>query len=103
MKPAIILSTYPDRESIAKIADRLVRDRLAACVNISRVESIYSWQGKIENAPEFLALFKTTQANKDRLREQIEKTHPYQVPEVIEIAAPSINGPYLKWLAESTL
>ena len=37
MKPAIILSTYPDRESIAKIADRLVRDRLAACVNISRL------------------------------------------------------------------
>ncbi len=103
MKPAVILSTYPDRESATKIADRLVRDRLAACVNISRVESIYSWQGKIENAPEFLALFKTTQANKDRLREQIEKTHPYQVPEVIEIAVPSINEPYLKWLAESTL
>ena len=64
MKPVIIISTYPDKKTVTKTANELVKKRLVACVNISKISSIYSWKGKIENSSEFLVLFKTTQKNK---------------------------------------
>lgn len=102
MKPVIIVSTYPDQKTVKKTANELVKNRLAACVNISKIYSIYSWKGKVENTSEFLAVFKTTQKNKNSLKKAIKKTHPYEVPEIIEIDVSSINQPYLKWLIEST-
>ena len=102
MKPIIIVSTYPNKKSITKIANELVQNKIAACVNITKISSIYSWQGKIENASEYIALFKTTQKNKKSLKEKIKATHPYDVPEIAEINITSINKPYLKWLVEST-
>ena len=102
MKPIIIISTYPNKKSITKIANELVQNKIVACVNITKISSIYSWQGKIENASEYLALFKTTQKNKKSLKEKIKASHPYDVPEIAEINITSINKSYLKWLVEST-
>ena len=103
MKPTIIISTYPDKKSITKIGNDLVKNKIAACVNIVKISSIYSWQGKIENTSEFLALFKTTQKNTKYLKEKIKMTHPYKVPEIIEIDILSLNKSYLNWLSESTI
>jgi periplasmic divalent cation tolerance protein len=69
---------------------------------MTRISSVYSWRGKIENADEFLAIFKTTQKNKAKVKNQIKITHPYKVPEIAEIQVNSINKPYLDWLIEST-
>ncbi len=102
MKPIIIVSTYPNKKSITKIANELVQNKIVACVNITKISSIYSWQGKIENASEYLVLFKTTQKNKKSLKEKIKASHPYDVPEIAEINITSINKSYLKWLVEST-
>lgn len=102
MKPVIIISTYPDKKTVTKTANELVKKRLAACANISKISSIYSWKGKIENTSEFLVLFKTTQKNKNALKKAIKKMHPYDIPEIAEIDISSINQPYLKWLIEST-
>ena len=102
MKPIMIISTYPDKKSITSIANELVKKKLVACVNITQVSSIYSWEGKIENSAEFIAIFKTTLKNKKTLKEKIKETHPYKVPEIAEIDVASINKPYLNWLAEST-
>lgn len=102
MKPAVIISTYPDRKSITKIANRLVKDKVAACVNIIKISSVYSWENKIENAAEFLAFFKTTQKNKEKLKSIIKNTHPYMVPEIAELRIQDINLPYMRWLADST-
>jgi periplasmic divalent cation tolerance protein len=102
MKPVIIISTYPDKKTVTKTANELVKKRLVACVNISKISSIYSWKGKIENTSEFLVLFKTTQKNKNALKKAIKKMHPYDIPEIAEIDIRSINQPYLKWLIEST-
>ena len=103
MKPVIIMSTYPNKKTLNKIAIQLVKSKLAACVNISKISSIYTWKGKVENTHEYLAFFKTTQKNKKKLKEKIKATHPYQVPEIAEIDVNSINRSYLKWLVESTL
>lgn len=102
MNPTIIVSTYPDKKSIIKISNELVKTKVAACVNITKISSIYAWKGKIENTSEYLALFKTTGKNKKILKEKIKSTHPYDVPEIAEIDVTSINKPYLDWLVDST-
>lgn len=102
MKPVMILSTYPNKKSITSIANELVKKKLVACVNVTKISSIYSWNGKIENTSEFIAIFKTTYKNKKILKEKIKETHPYKVPEIAEIDILSINKQYLKWLIDST-
>jgi periplasmic divalent cation tolerance protein len=102
MKAVIIISTYPDKKSISKIAKEFVQNKTAACVNISKISSIYSWKNKIENTSEYLAIFKTISKNKKLLKQKIKETHPYDVPEIAEIDITSINKTYLNWLVEST-
>jgi len=102
MKPIIIVSTYPDKKSISKISKELINNKIAACVNISKISSIYSWKGKIEHTSEYLAMFKTTNKNKKILKEKIKASHPYEVPEIAEISIVSTNQSYLNWLIEST-
>ena len=103
MKPIIIISTYPNKKSITLIANELVEKKIVACVNFTKISSIYSWEGKIEHSSEFIAIFKTTYKNKKLLKEKIKESHPYQTPEIAEIEISSINQPYLKWLIDSTL
>ena len=102
MKPIMIISTYPNKKSITRIANELVKNKIVACVNITKISSIYSWQGKIEKTSEYLAFFKTTQKNKKSLKEKIKSTHPYKVPEIAEIDIISINKSYLKWMVDLT-
>ena len=102
MKAVILISTYPNKKSITKIAKELVKNKTSACVNIAKISSIYSWEGKIENTSEYLAIFKTTAKNKQFLKKKIQETHPYDVPEIAEVDVTSINKPYLNWLVEST-
>ena len=102
MKPVLIISTYPNKKSILKIANELVKTKIIACVNISKIDSVYSWNGKIQNSSEYIAIFKTVTKNKTKLKKKIIETHPYDVPEIIEIDVTSINKSYLDWLIEST-
>ena len=102
VKPVIIVSTFPSKQSVTSIANKLVKKRLVACVNITMISSIYTWKGKIENQNEYLALFKTTKKNQLVLKKELKKLHPYDVPEIAEINVESINQPYMKWLVDST-
>ena len=102
MKPVIIVSTFPNKQSITKIANQLVKQKIAACVNIIKISSVYAWKGKIENQSEYLALFKTSKNNKSKLKKELQKLHPYDIPEIAEINVDSINQSYLKWLVDST-
>ena len=98
----IIISTYPDKKSISKTANDVVNRRLAACVNYTKINSVYTWNGKLERTEEFMALFKTTKKAKQALREEIAKSHPYKVPEIVELGMDSVNALYLDWLEDST-
>ncbi len=89
-----------EAESIARL---LVERRLAACVNIvSPVRSIYRWQGKIEDAAEWLLLIKTSTPRFAQLSDALRAAHSYEVPEIV--ALPVIDGSpaYLEWLAKET-
>ena len=103
MVPVILISTFPDKKTITKIANQLVKNKLTACVNITKISSVYSWKGKIENQSEYLALFKTTKTKLQPLKKELQKFHPYSVPEIVEINPISINKSYLKWLVDSTV
>ena len=102
VKPVFIVSTFPSKQSVTSIANQIVKKKLAACVNITKISSVYSWKGKIENQDEYLALFKTTKKNQTTLKKELEKLHPYDVPEIAEINVESINQSYMKWLVDST-
>ena len=102
MKPVLIISTYPNKKSILKISNDLLKTKIIACENILKIDSVYSWNGKIQNSAEYIAIFKTVTKNKSKLKKFIAKTHPYDVPEIAEIDVTSINKSYLNWLIEST-
>ena len=102
MGAVIIISTYPDKKSILEIANMTVKEKIAACVNFTKINSIYTWQNNLENTTEFLAFFKTTDKKKKLLKNKIKKSHPYKVPEIVELEVKSLNKPYLDWLVNST-
>jgi len=102
MTPVIIVSTFPSKQSVTSIANKLVKKKLVACVNIINISSIYAWKGKIENQSEYLALFKTSKKNQSKLKKELQKLHPYDIPEIAEINVDSINQSYLKWIVDST-
>jgi periplasmic divalent cation tolerance protein len=98
----LVLCSFPDLVSARQIGTLLVERQLAACVNLlPGAESIYHWQGKVESAPEALALFKTTEALRPTLEEALAEAHPYEVPEIIAIHPDAVAGPYRAWLLES--
>lgn len=99
----MVFCTTPSRAVAEQIAQTLVAKKLAACVNIvAGVESVYAWEGKIEQQQEFLLLVKTTAENYERLEATILSLHPYDTPEII--ASPIQHGltDYLTWVAAST-
>ncbi|HKZ61060.1 MAG TPA: divalent-cation tolerance protein CutA [Nitrososphaera sp.] len=98
----IILSTFPSEESAADVANKVVGDRLCACVNFAKVRSIYAWRGKLEDQQEFIALFKTTVKSAKKLKAEIASQHPYNVPEIVELKMDDVSKSYLSWLVEST-
>lgn len=95
----VVLVTCSSGEEASRIAQALVEERLAACVNISSpIRSVYRWQGELCDEPEVLLIIKTVRALFDSVRRTVEKLHSYQVPEVI--CLPIIDGApnYLNWL-----
>ena len=101
MKPVIIVSTFPSKQSVTGIANKLVKKKLVACVNMTKISSVYTWKGKVQNQDEYLAFFKTTKKNLPTLKKELKKLHPYDVPEIAEINVESINQPYMKWIVDS--
>lgn len=99
----LIFTNMPDVQSAHALARRLVELRLAACVNILHgVQSVYRWQGEIEEANEITVMMKTTRARYAEIESAIKESHPYQVPEII--ALPIVEGlpAYVGWIAQET-
>jgi len=95
----VVLTTCSSREEAQRIARRLVELRLAACVQVSSpIQSVYHWQGAVEESEETLLLIKSSRPLWERLRGEIARLHSYSTPEVV--ALPIIEGApeYLTWM-----
>jgi periplasmic divalent cation tolerance protein len=102
-EPLLILTNCPDETTAERIAQTVVEQRLAACVNrLAPVRSTYRWQGAIEQAAEVPLLIKTTRERYPELEAAIRALHPYSVPEIIAVPVAAGYAPYLRWIDEET-
>lgn len=102
-KYIVILCTVPKKEVGVQIAEKLVNEKLVACVNVTgEITSIYRWKGNINGDSEHLLIIKSKAKLFDKIRAAIALIHPYKVPEII--ALPIVKGSkmYLDWIGEST-
>ena len=103
MSETISFATCKDRRQATAIAKALVKERLAACVNIvPGVASIYRWEGKVEEGREVLLIIKSTSSRSKKLAARVKALHTYSVPELVTIPIASGNPDYLRWVREST-
>ncbi len=97
---AVVLITAP-RGDARIIADAVLKERLAACVNIvDGVHSVYWWQGRIEEGEEALLIVKTRVEALGSLIEAVRRVHPYEVPEIIALPIMAGFSKYLEWIDE---
>ena len=105
MKPedyGVMLTTLPSAEAARALARDLVEEKLAACVQLSSIESFYRWEGKVANEPEVLLLIKTRTALFEETMARIKELHPYTVPQIVALPFAAGNPAYFQWLADST-
>lgn len=99
----LVFCTVPTRDSAETIANALVDQRLAACVNIlPGVRSVYIWQGQRESSDELLLLIKARAAAYPALEQAILALHPYELPEIIAVSLDAGLPRYLAWIAATT-
>lgn len=101
-KIIIISTTMPEETDAAQLADSIIEMRLAACVQITPVKSVYHWQGKIEKADEVMLVMKTRETLAAELSGFIRKKHPYETPEIITTPVLASNKEYQDWLLNET-
>jgi periplasmic divalent cation tolerance protein len=100
----IVLTTLPADGDSAAIARTLVEERLAACVNLlPPMESIFRWEGQVEQDSERQVIVKTSRERVAALWERIRELHPYEVPEFVVLPIVDGSDAYLRWLGQSTL
>ncbi len=97
----LVLCTVPDEDSARQLADTLVGEGLAACVNlVPGLVSIYRWRGERQEGTELLLLIKTTAQRYPALQERIASLHPYELAEIIAVPISEGLPAYLDWVGE---
>ncbi|WP_372722014.1 divalent-cation tolerance protein CutA [Novipirellula sp.] len=100
---ALIISTVELEADAQRIANDLVAQSLAACVQIDGpIQSVYRWNGRVEQANEFRMMIKTTLAVWPKLKERLLKMHPYDEPEIIMLPIAGASQGYQAWVIDQT-
>lgn len=102
-QPLLVLTNLPDAAGAQVLARDLVRQRLAACVNIvPAVKSVYRWQGALEEADEVALWIKTSESRYAELEAALKLAHPYALPEIVALPICAGLPVYLAWVAAET-
>ncbi len=99
--PLLVATTVATREQALALAREMVERRLAACAQITAIESIYRWQGAVEHEGEFRLLFKTQASAYGRLEAALRARHPYELPAIHAIATTQADAAYAEWVRDS--
>lgn len=97
----LVLTTTPNTREAEALAEKIVSERLAACVQVlPAMKSFYFWEGEVRNEAEHLVLIKTLQDKFEALKSCILENHSYDVPEIIAIKPSDVSEGYFKWLQD---
>lgn len=102
MKLIAVHTTVATQDDARRIASALVERKLAACAQISAIESFYFWKGKVQNEPEWRILFKTTEGQYAAVEAAIRELHSYELPAIHAVAFEHAFAPYAAWIEESS-
>jgi len=97
------VTTVGNLEDARRLARDIVARKLAACAQLSEIESFYEWDGALQNEPEVRIVFKTTEASWPALEQAIVALHPYTLPAVHAVRLDHVHAPYARWLVEQTV
>ncbi|MBA9006766.1 MULTISPECIES: divalent-cation tolerance protein CutA [Thermomonospora] len=98
-----VTTTTDSRQEAAEIAKSAVAERLAACAQlVGPIASTYWWEGEIEQAEEWMVVFKTTADSFEDLASLITEAHSYDTPEIIATPVVAGSADYLRWVSEQT-
>ena len=99
----ILLCTCPDDAVAAKLSTQLVEQGLAACINrFAGLTSVYKWEGEMKSGTEVQLIIKTSVAASEQLIKELQRLHPYELPEIIAVPITAGYGPYLEWIRKAT-
>jgi periplasmic divalent cation tolerance protein len=99
---SITTSTFPDKESAKSAAKLLVEKKLAACVQLLPIESIYSWQGEIHDENEVMLIIKSKTVLFNEIADTIKKIHTYDIPQIVQLPITDGLPEYLQWVRDNT-
>jgi len=97
----VVLVTVSSQQEGQAIAQTLVEAQMAACVTLTPVHSIYTWQGKVHSEQEWQMVIKTDLAHFPILEKKIRELHSYEVPEIIALPIVAGSQPYLQWISDN--
>ena len=99
----LALTTMPDEAGARGLAHALVQAKLAACVHLREVHSVYRWQGNVESGVEWQLSIKTTRASWPALQGFVRERHPYELPELLCLDVSDGEVGYLAWVRENCI
>lgn len=98
----VVLTTVGDRDAAQRIAQAVVERGLAACVQLEAIDSVYRWQGAVQQEPEVRLLVKVAAAGYDALAAAILELHPYELPALVALPVERAHAPFARWVAEGS-
>lgn len=99
---ALVMTTCGDKANAELIATRLVEERLAACVQMFPIESIYRWEGAVQHANEWMLFCKIKSSDYANVEAAIRAAHTYSNAEIVEVEIANGAAAYLDWIASAT-
>jgi periplasmic divalent cation tolerance protein len=99
---AVVLTTVKSREDARRIAETLLSERLAACVQLLLIDSLYTWKGAVASESEVLLLIKTRGELYAEIERRIVSVHTYETPEILLLPVAKGLPAYLGWIDEVT-
>ena len=103
MKAIVVQTTCSTKDEAKKIAKVLIEEKLAACVQLSEIESFYNWQNKFCSDNETLLNIKTRKDNFEKIKSKILELHSYDLPEIIQLDIANASEEYLKFIGDNTI
>lgn len=102
-RPLLVYTTFADAETALAVGEALVRERLAACVNVlPGMASVYAWKGAVERGQEVVAILKTREGLADALGAALKARHPYETPIILHLPVSGADPDTAAWIVAET-